>query len=165
MTSAAHALCPKLVGFKNIDELNNPYVGFRGTSFYAQCLRYSYSKLCNELFKIELCRRLDAEDSQIIILSAHPGFVGTEKAVTSFPWYMRPLVWPWMGSAAAGSTSSVFAATAPIVREQRNKYQGSYLDSDASIKTAFEQGRDPTLAAELWNLTQTIERQILAGKL
>jgi len=165
MSSVGHTLCPKIAGFQNLSQFAKPFPGYdTDKGFYADCKRYFFSKLCNELFKLELQRRLQESCPNIIVLSAHPGFVATENSLTTWPWLLKPLVKPVMISTASGAHSALFASTAPEVRKEDPKYRAAYLDSDTSIKQSSAVARDKNLAADLWTLTQSVVDKALKGE-
>jgi hypothetical protein len=111
--------------------LNNPFPSYqKSTSFLGRCARYAYIKICNELFKVELQRRLDTENSSIIVLSVHPGVVKTENCMESIPWYFRYILMSGAVRLSIGAASVLFAASDPHVRKEPGKYKAAYLDSD-----------------------------------
>ena len=165
LSSDAYSFCPQLAGFKSMDQLNNPYSSYKtATTFFGSTIRYGYTKLMNEHFKIELQRRLNAEGSSVIVLSVMPGLVGTENAVAKFPWWMKPMA-AFSRSLTDGATSALFGAADPEVRRQRERYECAYLGSDGSIVKTTAQATDPELAADLWCLTQEIVDKIIAGQM
>ena len=166
MSSDAHQMTPKIASLKTLEDLNTPWQGFADSNaFWAQTKRYSFTKLCNELFKIELVRRLNEEGSNIITLSTNPGLVKTEGNLLSWPWMLKPLVLALGSTPSNGAKSALFAASSPAVKNDRKKYIGAYLTADTSVKQTTAQARDMKLAGDLWNLTQDIVDKILAGQM
>jgi|ERR1700728_2657202 NAD(P)-dependent dehydrogenase (short-subunit alcohol dehydrogenase family) len=166
MSSRAESACPKIAGLKTLEQLNNPFPSYQtSTSFLGRCARYAYTKACNELFKIELQRRLDAEGSSIVVLSVHPGVVKTENCMESIPWYFRYILMSGAVHSNTGATSAVFAASDLRVRKELRAYKAAYLDSDTTIRKASAQGRDMKLAGDLWSLTTHVVDKILTGKM
>lgn len=166
MSSRAESACHNIAGFKTLEQLNHPFTSYQSsTSFLGQCERYAYTKACNELFKMELQRRLDAEGSTIIVISVHPGVVRTENCMESIPWYLRHVLMSWAVQPSIGATSALFAATDLGVRKNPGRYKAAYLDSDTSIRRASAQSRDLKLAGDLWSLTRSIVNKISAGEM
>ncbi|TKA63257.1 hypothetical protein B0A49_09162 [Cryomyces minteri] len=149
MSSIAHSITPKLAGLKTIEELNIPWHGYKSTGFLAQMKRYSFTKLCNELFKVELQRRLDAEGSNIVTISTHPGMVKSKNSIDSAPLVFKLLITRFGKTLTGGATSALFAASSPQVRRELQKYKAAYLTSDATIKHASAQARDMKMAGDL----------------
>ena len=159
-------MTPKIASLKTLEDLNTPWQGFADSnSFWAQAQRYSFTKLCNELFKIELVRRLNEEGSKIITLSTNPGLVNTEGNLVTWPWLLKPLVIVFGATPRSGAKSALFAASSPAVKNDRKKYIGAYLTADTTVKQTTAQARDMKLAGDLWNLTQDIVDKILAGRM
>ena len=166
MSSAAYHMCPELPGLKTLDQLNAPYPSYQtAKSFYGQIVRYAYSKLLNELYKVELQRRLSAEKSSIIVMSVTPGMVATEGSFVTFPWYLKPLFRVLAMPVTAGSTSALFAATSPEVRRDMEKYKAAYLTTDGSVTKAGTQATDAGLAEDLWGLSEEVVGEIMDGKM
>ena len=164
MSSDAHRLTPKVASLKTLDDLKQPWTGFADSnSFWANTQRYSFTKLCNELFKMELLRRLDDEGSSIVTLSTNPGMVKTEGSIITYPWALQPMVRLFGLTPSDGAKSALFAASSPEVRGDLEKYKGAFLTYDTSIKQTTAQARDETLAKDLWAVTQDVVDKILAG--
>ena len=166
MSSAAYSLCPKLPGLKTLDQLNAPYPSYQtAKSFYGQIVRYAYSKLLNELYKVELQRRLNAENSSTIVVSVMPGMVATEGSFVTYPWYLKPLFRAFAVSIKAGTISALFAATSPEVRRDEEKYKAAYLTTDGSVIETSAQATDAGLAEDLWGLSEEVVGEIMDGKI
>ncbi|MCJ1473013.1 hypothetical protein MMC13_001662 [Lambiella insularis] len=165
MSSTAFTLCPQLKGLKTVEQLTAPYSTYQDNSFYQQCLRYGFTKLLNELHKIELQRCLSSEKSDIIVVSAMPGVVRTEGSFATYPWYLKHLMGAFAVSATSGATSALFGGTAPEVKQEPEKYEGAHLTVDGSIIETSAQATDPELAVDLWDLTQEIIDKIRAKEM
>ncbi|MCJ1377607.1 hypothetical protein MMC17_000702 [Xylographa soralifera] len=166
MTSEAYSFCPKLPGLKTLEQLNAPYSSYQtARSFYGQVVRYAYSKLLNELYKVELQRRLIAENSSTIVMSVMPGMVATEGSFVTYPWYLKPLFRALAVSITAGTISALFAATSPEVRRDVEKYKAAYLTTDGSVMKTTAQAIDARLAEDLWGLSEEVVGKIMDGRL
>jgi NAD(P)-dependent dehydrogenase (short-subunit alcohol dehydrogenase family) len=64
-------------GVMNFDDLHFERRG------YAPWLAYGQSKLANQLFTLELQRRLEAAGSPVLVTAAHPGWTATDLQRTS----------------------------------------------------------------------------------
>ena len=62
-----------------------------------------------------------------------------------------------------GAITSLFAATAPEVQQNKNKYAGAYLMpfGVSSPDDESQEAKDPALAKELWATTEKIVAHIL----
>lgn len=86
---------------------------------------YANSKLCNLVFSLELSRRLDARGiDNVVSVASHPGYAHTNimgPPSVSANWFGRAFwsFWsfsPFSQTAAMGALPSLYAATAPRVR-------------------------------------------------
>lgn len=134
--------------------------------------RYGIAKLANVLFAAELQRRLDAEHpsqcSRILCMSVHPGSVGTDGAMSLFPWPIRALLRVAVFVPPnEGAWPSLFAAAAPEVRENEEKFAGAYMEPPAgSVAKPHVQARGETgvrMARELWQATEEGVSAYLGG--
>ncbi|KAI6004396.1 NAD(P)-binding protein [Pisolithus orientalis] len=94
------------------------------------------SKLTNVLYASELNRRFsssaDPVEPKIMAISVHPGFVDTFSQKPEISrLHLSPLVGfmvsPFAAAPEHGAYNTVFAATAPVVRKEQEKYGGGYL--------------------------------------
>ncbi|KAL4063801.1 hypothetical protein J3A83DRAFT_4192406 [Scleroderma citrinum] len=130
VSSEGHRVLSDLPRFRTIEDLNDECKH----SWVPTFIRYCLSKLAIILYASELQRRLssDPSTSNIIATSVHPGWVNT--------WTDRPLIVRLhlstiitvLGHAISvvpdvGAYTSVFAAAAPVVKKEREKYAGAYL--------------------------------------
>jgi NAD(P)-dependent dehydrogenase (short-subunit alcohol dehydrogenase family) len=85
---------------------------------------YGQSKLANQLFALELDRRLAIAGSDVLSVAAHPGYAATNLAIVS-PQSKGSGIGEWLArvgnasiaqSAAAGALPTLYAATSPDVR-------------------------------------------------
>ena len=111
---------------------------------------YDVSKLANVLFSAELARRL--QGSGVTTYSLHPGVVASEiwKRV---PQPFRGLMKRFMISSEEGAQTTLYCATSPEVVDE----SGLYYDR-CRPKRASSVARDPALAAELWERSETWTR-------
>lgn len=59
-----------------------------------------------------------------------------------------------------GAYTQVFAAVAPVVREQADKYKGAWLMPPNVISEATKPAENLELAAELWETTERLLHEI-----
>lgn len=59
-----------------------------------------------------------------------------------------------------GAYNSVFAASAPVVRANPEKYKGAYLRPIGVISTPGKDGVKTDLAKELWRTTEELLKEI-----
>lgn len=132
ISSDGHKLVRGKPRFKTIEDLNDD-CSYSWTPSFA---RYCLSKLTNVLYAFELNRRLassaDPVESRIMAISVHPGFVNTfsqkpEIARLHLSLLVGLLVSPFAATPELGAYNTVFAAAAPVVRREREKYGGGYL--------------------------------------
>ncbi|EMD32269.1 hypothetical protein CERSUDRAFT_88268 [Gelatoporia subvermispora B] len=158
VSSAAHAFVSN-VHFRNLDDINKDY----NDAMIPQLTRYGLSKLANVLFIKELQKRLNAENCPIIALSLHPGSVdteGTQNGANDANIVVRvvfnALRVAFFADPSKGSYTTVFAAAAPAVRADPDKYKGAYLEPVAKIGKPSADATNAALATELWETTEKI---------
>jgi len=127
----------------------------RRDSYGSKMRRYGLAKLANTLFAAELQRRCDAASIDLVSTSVHPGAVSTEGAATAMPaeWIFTLLKLVAV-SPEMGATSSLFAATAAEVRQDKEAYKGRYLDEKGRVKTPHSKAQSPLVARDLWETTK-----------
>jgi len=129
---------------------------------------YGLSKLANILHINELQRRLTAEGrTNITCISIHPGAVLTPAATIFFDTAIPYLGWLTGGLARLfahsdinGAWTPCFAAAGVKVREDKEKYKGTYMTWWNVVETPAPQGRSETLAKELWDTTEEVVREL-----
>ncbi|MGH3951220.1 MAG: SDR family NAD(P)-dependent oxidoreductase, partial [Pseudonocardiaceae bacterium] len=137
---------------------NRPYNPARG---------YGQAKLANQVFALELDRRLRAAGQNVISVAAHPGYTATDLSGNMAGSYRNPIVvnvlkfGAWVGdtviaqSVAIGALPQLYAATSAEVEG------GQYIGPDGYRQfrggptrvTPLRPARDPELGAKLWALT------------
>lgn len=111
------------------------------------------SKLANTLYAHKLARQLSS--SGIICLSLHPGFVNTSISTRfSFSSLINAFMTVIAKTPDEGAYTSCFAAGSPIVREQAEKYNGSYLEPSGRITKPSDTALKVELQDELWSTTE-----------
>lgn len=152
------------IRFRNREDFNDEHA----SSLFPAASRYARTKLANMLFTNELQRRFDAEGIPIIALSLHPGSVdtgGNQAWIARTPSIVR-FIFGTFGRfffipPDRGSYASVFAAGAPVVRAEPEKYKAAYLTPKARIgKPPSQQATNANLAKELWETTERIVKEI-----
>jgi len=129
---------------------------------------YGQSKLANLLFATELSRRLGPE-SNVRVNAVHPGYVATElqrSVGDSYGFGGRVLGALGYAFAAKtpenGALTTLYAATSPDLDtlDLRGRYFTPY-GKDSKPSTF---GRDAEMAKRLWDVTQTLVDDVLAGR-
>lgn len=144
----------------------------------------AYSKLANALYAKQLQRRVDLEGIPITVMALHPGSVNTgwhipktllgmrltefrrhaeglrQDPSASIPILGRLVKFVmehFLTGASEGAYASSFAAASPIVKAERDKYKGAYLDPPGKIvPPPAPEAESTELAEELWATTETI---------
>jgi hypothetical protein len=62
---------------------------------------------------------------------------------------------------AIGALTPLFAATNPIIWEEKDKYGGAYLTPYGSISEPSENARNTALAKSLWDLSDKFANMII----
>lgn len=152
------------IRFRNLDDFNDEHNG----EFAPDLARYCRSKLANILFTKALQKRLNARNVPILALALNPGLVCTDGVLNDvrsqppiishiFTMVIRAL---W-AAPSRGALTSVFAATAPVVRDQPQLYGGAYLQPPGKLGRAPNaDARSLELAEELWDTTERLLRDI-----
>ena len=156
VSSHAHYAIRTAYHVTTVEELNRPWPRFAGNGFIAASYRYSWTKLLNEWFKVELQRRLVADDIDITVLSGHPGLIGTENNFISWPWYLRFILHLLGRAPEVGGNSALVAVTSPSIKQQPEKYRGAYLNESGDPVAASTVALNKERASELWRLTSEI---------
>lgn len=118
------------------------------------------SKAANILFAKALQRKL--ADTNIISLALHPGPVNTSMSThTWFPRLSYFILWLIWKTPEVGSYNSCLAAASPIIRQEADKYKGSYLVPVGKIVDSSPLTRNEEMQNDLWDTTE----KYLAGEL
>lgn len=107
---------------------------------------YGQAKLANLIFTRELARRLAG--TRVTVNAFHPGAVATGiyRDTPSLP---RRVMLAFMLSSKEGADTAIWLATAP----EAAKFNGEYfVKRKIAVSTAAS--RDPTLAKQLWDLSE-----------
>ncbi|KAF5390058.1 hypothetical protein D9757_003775 [Collybiopsis confluens] len=157
LSSMMHKFTPSGVKFSDIEDLNVDY----HHKIFSAYLRYSHSKLLDILWTRALQKHFDTASPQpipILAMAVHPGGVDTFSHNWFPSWFWTPLVRLSTNSPEVGSYTSVFAAGANLVREERDKYKGVYLfyRPVGTITAPSAMASDDKLADDLWALTNSV---------
>ncbi|KAI5897788.1 NAD(P)-binding protein [Schizophyllum commune H4-8] len=118
------------------------------------------SKLANILFIKQLQMVLDAEGVPAVALAVDPGNVCTDGCIR-FVGEARASQLPY--KPLDGATTPLFAAAAPEVWAEREKYAGAYVVPFGQIAPGSELARDEALASKLWDLSERVVNEALAS--
>lgn len=123
-------------------------------------VHYCASKLANILYAQELQKKLDAAGIAAVALSLDPGNVCTDGSKRTIGEEMAKTL-PFQP--IDGATTSLFAATAPEVRAEKDKYGGAYLVPFGQIASGSAMAQDEVLAKKLWDLSESVVQEVLAS--
>jgi len=123
--------------------------------------RYAMAKTANVLFAQELQHLLDAKGIPILSMSLHPGGVGTEGARAVFTNLVKPLIWLNSITTDQGAVTSLFAATAKVVRENEDMYGGKYLLPFGEVSPTHPVTKDERQVRGLWQNTLAAANECL----
>ncbi|KAK2018546.1 daunorubicin C-13 ketoreductase [Colletotrichum eremochloae] len=130
--------------------------------FFVDMVRYAVSKVANLLFAQELQRLMDEQGLPILSISVHPGGVasnGTKVIGNSAFSLLRAA---FFLSTDQGAATSLFAATAPEVRENPEKFKGKYLEPFGEVVTPNPVAKDMEKVRGMWDNTTTEVNKYLA---
>ncbi|MGH3438015.1 MAG: oxidoreductase [Sciscionella sp.] len=135
---------------------------------YTPPTAYGQAKLANQVFAIELDRRLRAADAQVRSIAAHPGFTSTELSANMGRAHGIKLI-EWIGEAGnrllaqrveRGALPQLYAATDPSVRG--GEYIGpsgpGQMRGHPKPITPLAAARDAVAGARLWALTADLTK-------
>ncbi|MEU7748523.1 oxidoreductase [Nonomuraea sp. NPDC049158] len=111
---------------------------------YKKMNSYGRSKLANLLFTLELQRRAQRAQVDLISVATHPGVTATNFFNVG---PLQPLVGVFLKGAAAGAVSSLYAATSPEI------HGGEFVGPKTRLLTPSEAARSEQLAADLWEVS------------
>ncbi|KAJ3740695.1 hypothetical protein EV360DRAFT_97881 [Lentinula raphanica] len=131
---------------------------------YANQRSQPHSKLLDILWTRALQKQFNSASPPIpvVAMAIHPGGVDTFSQNWPLPWFWKPIVALAINNPEHGSYTSVFAAAAKIVRDEKEKYKGVYLDNKpvGRIDVPSKAARDDQLADDLWSLTERLLREV-----
>ncbi|KAF9057057.1 hypothetical protein BJ165DRAFT_1418204 [Panaeolus papilionaceus] len=114
--------------------------------------RYFVSKLANILFTSALQKRVP---ENIICIAVHPGIVKSNFAKNTKFFAIGQFLASIIGiTADQGSYTSCFAAAAPVVRQNPDKYKGKYMIPYGVISQPSANARRTDLEEQLWETTE-----------
>lgn len=146
----------------DFDNLNFEHGG------YGKWAAYCRSKLANLLFTYELDRRIKAHKLDMLAISAHPGYSATalqDKGIN----YAKQAWRKWVVETGNRllATSALFGALPTLYAATSDKWQGGeYIGPTGFMNARGEpginpfsyRGRDPKVAARLWEESERLTR-------
>lgn len=137
----------------------------QGERRYGKWSAYCQSKLANQLFALELDRRLAAAGSDVLSVAAHPGYAATNLVYPQMKGSTLGEAAARLGnvvlaqSAAAGALPILYAATSPAVRggqffgpDGPLGMRGSSPTRVAFVRSAY----DSDAALKLWKISEEL---------
>jgi NAD(P)-dependent dehydrogenase (short-subunit alcohol dehydrogenase family) len=128
---------------------------------------YAQSKLADLIFACELHRRLNAANSCIASIAAHPGWALTDlgRSASRGLRIMMKLAQPMFQSAEAGSLPLLFAATSPNARKGGYYGPDGRNEAKGNPMAAFEPvvARDATVGRRLWDESERVTDMQFVG--
>ncbi|CAE7109615.1 unnamed protein product [Rhizoctonia solani] len=155
------------ISFSDPLEMSKPFPPKNPNTWSNTIARYSRTKLANLLFTQELQRRLNQEDSSIIAVSIHPGYVATaavRESMAKMPilgWMSNILAKFFLVDEAAGARNSVYAASNPIIRSDPASYRGKFMTPIGKVTSPSSLAQNQDLARDLWTLTEKLVYQCM----
>ncbi|KAF4616899.1 hypothetical protein D9613_008763 [Agrocybe pediades] len=138
--------------FDDISDFNVTYKGRLLPGLH----RYGHTKFMIILWTKTLQRRLNGDTTApITALSIHPGGVDTYSHKWMFPRFFKFLVGLVIAQPVVGAYNSAFAAASKRIRENKQAYQGTYLESQPTgrIVPANKAVSNEELGNKLWSTT------------
>jgi len=130
---------------------------------YRTTAAYNRSKLANALFGVELQRRLDAADSPVRSVLAHPGYAATNIQSNGptglYRFLLTRLGNPlFAASASQGAQSLLYAAVDPSVRGGELIGPGGIgqMRGEPARLSVVPRALDPDLARRLWTVSEEL---------
>lgn len=127
---------------------------------YRPWLAYAQSKLANILFTLELQRKLEAADADVISVASHPGYAITNLQNNrggiiqqTLDLFLRPF---FSQPADLGATYQLYAATAPDVKGAEFYGPRRLLIGEVVRVEVNARGKDTDVAARLWQVSQQL---------
>ncbi|KAF9554205.1 NAD-P-binding protein [Agrocybe pediades] len=152
VSSITYKLIPASVKFDDISDFNVTYKGRLLPGLH----RYGHTKFMIILWTKTLQRRLNGDaTAPITALSIHPGGVDTYSHKWMFPRFFKFLVGLVIAQPVVGAYNSAFAAASKRIRENKQAYQGTYLESQPTgrIVPANKAVSNEELGNKLWSTT------------
>jgi NAD(P)-dependent dehydrogenase (short-subunit alcohol dehydrogenase family) len=118
--------------------------------------KYTWSKLCNILFTVELAKRL--QNTGVTTNSLHPGSISTD-LLNNQPFYLWPVIMllaPFFKTASEGAKTTLYLA----VSDEVENVSGYYF-SDCKPKETSLTAMDGKLAKDLWSETERLLKEHL----
>ncbi|VDC05280.1 unnamed protein product [Peniophora sp. CBMAI 1063] len=163
VSSMGHRFGPAKLKLDSLEAWND-YAGNRGESYKAKCDRYGATKRMEIMWALHLQKLMDEEKVPITVISLHPGMVGTGGVQENSPFYAYWFMKYCGVTEQQGAYTSLFATTSPIVKAQRDKYKGKYLEPFGKItKPAAADAHDEASAKLLYDTSIKVAEQVLSG--
>ncbi|VDC05298.1 unnamed protein product [Peniophora sp. CBMAI 1063] len=158
-SSSGHRFAPSSFDMSCIKGWN----ATRGNSMNKKSQRYSITKCMNILWAAQqqLYFAKTPGLSHILTIALHPGFVWTEGMITGAQAWLVWVARGWAMTPEHGAYTTLFAATAPEVREQREQYDGKYLVPFGKVQRPKKGARGVKKAEILWEATEKIMDDLL----
>ncbi|KAM0335503.1 hypothetical protein ACHAQA_000551 [Verticillium albo-atrum] len=132
--------------------------------FTIDMIAYSVAKVAVTVFIKELQRHLDEEDIPVLCTAIHPGEVRTGQSLGSMAPWIRGLAQKSFLPLEEGSSHSIFAATAPQVRQNAEAYKGKFLLPLGQVAQHHPLVDDDELVKGLWKNTEGALNKLLEKK-
>jgi NAD(P)-dependent dehydrogenase (short-subunit alcohol dehydrogenase family) len=156
---------PRVVSLSSIAHRTGfiQFSDLQGERFYSPWKAYNQSKLAMLMFALELQRRSDAADWNLISTASHPGWARTDLfangpgfgLISVASQFAAPL---FSQSAESGALPTLFAATSP--QAEGGGYYGPNglyeLRGPPAPARIMPQARDKAAAAKLWDVSQQL---------
>ncbi|KZV69594.1 NAD(P)-binding protein [Peniophora sp. CONT] len=158
-SSSAHQFSPSSPDFSSIAGWN----ATRGNSLNKKSQRYAITKCMNILWTAhqQLCFSKTPGLESIMVLAVHPGWVLTDGMINGAQAWLAWLTRAFAMTPEQGAYTTLFAATAPEVREEREKYGGKYLVPFGKVQRPKKGARGEKKARILWEATEKIMDDLL----
>lgn len=127
-------------------------------------VRYAMSKTANAIFAQELQRILDEQHLPILSMAVHPGAVATDAAGRIGTSFLHFILKNFQISIEDGAATSLFAATAKQVRDEKSRFAGKYLEPGVKTTHPHVVLDDKKQVRGLWENTTTGVNKYLQKK-
>ena len=155
----------RIVPVSSIAHRSAPGINFDDpmfTSDYSPTKAYSQSKLANLMYGLELARRLEAADSNVIAASAHPGYSATNLQSTGPTGFFKMIYKVsnklMAQSPSAGALPEVLAVAGNEARNGAYYGPTKFGDTRGPVGESriSDVARDQEAAARLWALSEDL---------